>query len=184
MSDAVRLIGAYFNHFCALLIIVSMVGAWRLVRAVARSHQAAIWSQAILLAWLAMLIVVTYVVPPMGIWAVGLVVPLFADNHLYAWLAQTVGSESVFRTTRDALRKAGPFRYVAMASIQHLLHGALGLVILTVSAGRNSWGVLAGIWRPRLCGHGHLGPRTHRSAIQRGLVDGRLRRGRIATRCS
>jgi hypothetical protein len=139
MSDTVRLIGGYFNQFCALLIIVSMVGAWRLVRAVASSRQAALWSQAFLLAWLAMLIVATYVVPPMGMWAVGLVVPLFSDNHLYAWLAETVGAESVFRTTRDALRKAGPFRYVAMASTQHLLHGGLGLVILTVSAGRNSW---------------------------------------------
>jgi hypothetical protein len=139
MTDVVRIIGTHFNHFCALLIVVTLIGAWRLVRAVAPSRSVAVWSQVLLIAWLATLIVATYALPPMGIWAVGLLVPLLADNHLHAWLAHTIGPESVLRSTREALGKAGPFRYVAMASTQHLLHGGLGLAILTVSGGRNSW---------------------------------------------
>ncbi len=139
MSSVVRIIGTYFSHFCAVLVIATMVGAWRLIRIVPSSRRAAAWSQAILVAWVTMLTVAAYVMPPMGIWAVGLVVPLFADSYLCAWLAHTVGFESVDRTTREALRKAGPIRYVAVASTRHLLHGGLGLVILTVSAGRNSW---------------------------------------------
>lgn len=136
MSDVVAVIGTYFTHFCAVLITVTMVGVWRSIRALSRST---FRSQALFLVWLVMLIVLTYVLPPMGIWAVGLLVPLFADNHFYAWLAHTVGVETVSLATREAVRKAGPFRYVAMASTQHLLHGGLGLVILAVSAGRNSW---------------------------------------------
>jgi hypothetical protein len=139
LGSATRLIAIYFSHFCALVIIVTMLGAIRLVRSVRPLHGPAVLSQVLALSWLALLVIVTYMVPPMGIWAIGLVVPLFADNHFHAWMSERLGAEALMRNTMEVLRKVGFMKYVAMASIPHLLHGSIGMALVTVSGGRNSW---------------------------------------------
>ena len=135
MTRLTQLVGTHFNHACALLIVFTMVGAWRVLRGVRSS----VLSQVVLFGWLAIMLLVTYLVPPMGNWALGLVVPLFADNHLHGWFAETLGPDAPFRNVRESLRKAGPVRYVVVAAIQHLLHAGLALAIITVSGSRNSW---------------------------------------------
>jgi hypothetical protein len=139
LVEVVRLTATYFNHFCAILIIVVMLGAIRLVRSVRRAYGPAVLGQALAVSWLTLLVVATYMVPPMGIWGIGLVVPLFADSHFHAWVSEQLGVEALTANTVAILRKAGLVKYVAMASIPHLLHGSVGIAIVAVSAGRNSW---------------------------------------------
>jgi hypothetical protein len=139
LGTATRLIAVHFSHFCALVIVVTMLGAIRMVRSVRGLYGPAVLAQVLALSWLTLLVVVTYMVPPMGIWAVGLVVPLFAANHFHAWESEQVGAEALIANTVAILRKVGFLKYVAMASIPHLLFGSIGLALVAVNGGRNSW---------------------------------------------
>ena len=66
-------------------------------------------------------------------------VPLFADSHFHAWVSEQLGAEALMVNTLAILRKAGLVKYVFMASIPHLLHGSVGVTIIAMSSGRNSW---------------------------------------------
>ena len=145
MGTATRLIATYFSHFCALVIGVNLLGALRLIRSVRSQFGPARLSQILSLAWLVLLLVATYLVPGVGTWAVGFVVPLFADSHFHAWIAELLGPEALMRNTVEVLRKVGLMKYVAMASIPPLLFASIGLALVVLSGGRNTWERALGI---------------------------------------
>jgi hypothetical protein len=139
VPEVTRLLGTHFNHVCAAVIVATLLGTLRLVRAYRSVLGPSVVAQLLLLAWLALLLVATYAFPPLGIWGVGLVVPLFADHHAFTWLVGRVGAEPLIGGLRAAVRGAGPVRFVLASSTQQAIHAALGLIIITVSEGRNTW---------------------------------------------
>jgi hypothetical protein len=132
-------IAAHLNHTCAAIITFTIWGALRASRAQRGLLGPARLGQLLLLAWLALLLLVTYLLPPMGIWGVGVVVPLLADQHWLAWLANAVGPEPLLKGLEATVRRTGTARYLLVASTQQALHAALGLLLVAVSPGRNSW---------------------------------------------
>jgi hypothetical protein len=145
VDSATRLIAIYFSHFCALVIVLTLLGAIRLVRSVRPLYGPARLSQILALSWLVLLVVATYMVPPVGIWAIGFVVPLFADSHFHAWMSEQLGAEALVRNTVEILRKVGPTKYVTMASVPHLLFASIGVALVVVGGGRNTWERALGI---------------------------------------
>jgi hypothetical protein len=125
VDSATRLIAIYFSHFCALVIVLTLLGAIRLVRSVRPLYGPARLSQILALSWLVLLVVATYMVPPVGIWAIGFVVPLFADSHFHAWMSEQLGAEALVRTrwrfcVRWAPRSTSPWRASRTFSLRAL----------------------------------------------------------------
>lgn len=135
----ISFVATNINHLCALLVVVCLLGALRFTWATRSMFGHQFPSQFLLIGWLALLIVTTYMLPGMSVFAVGLVVPLFADSHLQAWAATELGAPTAVAPTAELVRKCGQFRFIAMGSIGHLLRAGLALIIVSVSVGRNSW---------------------------------------------
>src|SRR5687767_14536825 len=109
-------VASQFAHVCTALIVLPLLGHTRLLRALRPAYGPLLWSQAVLAVWGAQLVVTNYLVPGMGIWAVGVVVPLFGFSFTYACIAEELGPEAVLGHIRGLLRRRGPVRYVAIAS--------------------------------------------------------------------
>jgi hypothetical protein len=135
----VNLTASHIYHVAAVLVAVSMFGAGRLTF-VARQTLGPQWlSQAALLIWASMLIAGVYLVPGMAMFAVGMAVPLFADNYVKASMVAHGGTQLVEHGAVVLLREKGPAGFMAIASVGHVLRAALAWVLISVSGGRATW---------------------------------------------
>jgi hypothetical protein len=141
----------HLAHVIAAVVIVAVLGAARLTRAVANVYGRQRASQAILLVWALLAVVMVYQAPlTVGVFVIAFVVLFFGEHHLRAWVAEQLGPDALLRSGRDLLRKRGPFRYAAVVAIRPALQTGLAIVVLALSPNSEFWefwlglGLLAG----------------------------------------
>jgi hypothetical protein len=138
-------------HLIAAAILVALLGAVRLARSVRELRGRRRAGQVFIALYAVMLVAMTYLAPEtMGVFALALVVSMFGEAHIRAWVAETLGAQPSVDQGQELLRRKGAVRYIGIAAIQPALLGTLGVVILALAPGLSSWehwlgvGVVAG----------------------------------------
>jgi hypothetical protein len=120
--------------------VVALAGVARLTWAMRRETGSQMVSQCVLAANLVLLLVITYDAPTtLGIFILALLVTMFSEMHIRAWVAETIGPKATLEQGRELVRRRGPARYAGVAAIQPALQLALGLVVLAESTSPTSW---------------------------------------------
>ena len=135
-----ELLWANVSHLSALLVTLSF-GAQLCFTLATKGAYAKPRGLALILglAWFSMLLWAVYAYPGLGPFAAAMTVTLFADSYTHAALAACVGQEVFHSRVVELLRCGGVTRYLLASLGSRLLHLALAVLLVGLSAGPVDW---------------------------------------------